>query len=110
MTMRLDKLLSECGVASRKESARAAKAGQITVDGVPVKSADVKVDPQQNAVVFCGRPIQYRKFVYFLLNKPDGYVSATEDGKTLSLPTSFLRNTAKWGFFPAVGWISTPWV
>ena len=100
MNMRLDKLLSECGVASRKESARAAKAGQITVDGVPVKSADVKVDPEQNAVVFCGRPIQYRKFVYFLLNKPDGYVSATEDGRDPVVTELFPEEYRKMGIFP----------
>ena len=100
MNMRLDKLLSECGVASRKESARAAKAGQITVDGVPVKSADVKVDPEKNAVVFCGRPIQYRKFVYFLLNKPDGYVSATEDGRDPVVTDLFPEEYRKMGIFP----------
>ena len=100
MNMRLDKLLSECGVASRKESARAAKAGQITVDGVPVKSADVKVDPDKNAVVFCGRPIQYRKFVYFLLNKPDGYVSATEDGRDPVVTDLFPEEYRKMGIFP----------
>ena len=100
MNMRLDKLLSECGVASRKESARAAKAGQITVDGVPVKSADVKVDPDKNAVVFCGRPIQYRKFVYFLLNKPDGYVSATEDGRDPTVVTLLPDELQRIGLFP----------
>ena len=100
MNMRLDKLLSECGVASRKESARAAKAGQITVDGVPVKSADVKVDPEKNAVVFCGRLIQYRKFVYFLLNKPDGYVSATEDGRDPVVTDLFPEEYRKMGIFP----------
>lgn len=100
MNMRLDKLLSECGIASRKESARAAKAGQITVDGVPVKSADVKVDPEKNAVVFCGRLIQYRKFVYFLLNKPDGYVSATEDGKDPTVTELFPEEYRKMGIFP----------
>ena len=79
--MRLDKMLSECGIATRKESARAARAGQISVNGVPVRNADTKVDPETDTVVYCGRPVRYRKYVYFMLNKPDGYVSATEDGK-----------------------------
>ena len=79
--MRLDKLLSECGIASRKESARAARAGQILINGVPVKSADVQVKEGTDCVTFCGRTVQYKRFVYVMLNKPDGYVSATEDGR-----------------------------
>ena len=43
--MRLDKLLSECGLATRSESGKAARAGKITVNGIPVRKADVKVDP-----------------------------------------------------------------
>ena len=98
--MRLDKMLSECGVASRKESARAARAGQITVNGIPVRNADTKIDPEQDAVVFCGRPIQYRKYVYFLLNKPDGYVSATEDGKDPVVTDLFPEEYRKMDIFP----------
>ena len=98
--MRLDKMLSECGIASRKESARAARAGQITVNGMPVRNADAKVDPECDAVVFCGRPVQYRKYVYFLLNKPDGYVSATEDGKDPVVTELFPEEYRKMGIFP----------
>ncbi|MBE6628499.1 MAG: rRNA pseudouridine synthase [Ruminococcaceae bacterium] len=98
--MRLDKMLSECGIASRKESARAARAGQITVNGMPVRNADAKVDPERDAVIFCGRPVQYRKYVYFLLNKPDGYVSATEDGKDPVVTELFPEEYRKMGIFP----------
>lgn len=98
--MRLDKMLSECGVASRKESARAARAGQITVNGISVRNADAKIDPERDAVVFCGRPVQYRKYVYFLLNKPDGYVSATEDGKDPVVTELFPEEYRKMGIFP----------
>ncbi|MBE6589648.1 MAG: rRNA pseudouridine synthase [Ruminococcaceae bacterium] len=79
--MRLDKMLSECGLLSRKETARAVRTGQITVGGVPAKSADMQVDPTRDTVTFAGTPVQYRKYVYIMLNKPDGYVSATEDGR-----------------------------
>ena len=93
--MRLDKLLSECGVASRKESARAARAGQILVNGIPVKSADVQVKENADSVTFCGRSVQYKRFVYVMLNKPDGYISATEDGRdpvvTELLPDEYRR-------------------
>lgn len=98
--MRLDKMLSECGIASRKESSKAARAGQITVNGIPVKNADAKIDPEKDTIVFCGRPIQYKKYVYFLLNKPDGYVSATEDGKDPVVTELFPEEYRKMGIFP----------
>ncbi len=99
--MRLDKLLSECGIASRSESGRAARAGKITVNGVPVRRADVKVDPETDAVVYCGIPVQYRRFVYLMLNKPDGYVSATEDARGDPVVTDLVpAEYRKMGVFP----------
>ena len=79
--MRVDKFLSEMGVASRSESARAARRGEITVDGVAIKKADIHIDPENNVVCYRGTAVEYAKFVYVMLNKPDGYVSATEDGR-----------------------------
>ena len=99
--MRLDKLLSECGIASRKESAKAAKAGQILVNGSPVTKADVQVDPTADAIAFCGRAVKWRQFVYVMLNKPDGYVSATEDARGEQVVTSLLpEEYQKMGLFP----------
>ena len=98
--MRLDKMLSECGVASRSESSRAARAGRITVNGKPVAKADFKVDPEKDQVVYCGIPVQYRKFVYFMLNKPDGYVSATEDGRDPVVTELLPAEYRKMGVFP----------
>lgn len=93
--MRLDKMLSECGIATRKESARAAKSGQILVNGNPVQKTDVQVDTVRDSVTFCGKAVKYRPFVYVMLNKPDGYVSATEDGRdpvvTELLPEEYRR-------------------
>ena len=77
--MRLDKLISDCGVATRKEAASAVRAGQATVNGNVVREPDRKVDPGLDAVVFRGIPLVYRRFVYVMLNKPTGYVSATDD-------------------------------
>ena len=79
--MRLDKMLSECGVATRSESGKAARAGRITVNGISVRKADQQVDPERDCVVYCGSVVRYRKYVYLMLNKPDGYISATEDGR-----------------------------
>ena len=99
--MRLDKLLSECGIASRKETAKAAKAGQITVNGTPAAKADMQVDPIADAITFCGRKVVWREFVYVMLNKPDGYVSATEDSHGEQVVTSLLpEKYQKMGLFP----------
>lgn len=77
--MRIDKFITECGVASRKEAALAAKRGGILVDGVPVRDVSKHIDPEGVRVTFLGREITYRRFTYVMLNKPEGYVSATDD-------------------------------
>ena len=77
--MRIDKFLSELGIASRKESLRVAKSGGITVDGVVVKDTSKHVDPEKNKVFYLGREILYEKYTYVMLNKPEGYVSSTDD-------------------------------
>ena len=79
--MRLDKLLSEMGLLSRSEARSACKAGQILVDGAPVRDSSAHVDPERQSIVFRGRDISYRKYTYVMLNKPEGYVSATEDSR-----------------------------
>lgn len=99
--MRLDKLLSECGLASRTESKNAAKAGKITVNGIPVRKTDLQVDPDRDTVTFCGGVVRYRPFVYLMLNKPDGYISATEDGRGDPVVTELLPEVyRKMGVFP----------
>jgi 16S rRNA pseudouridine516 synthase len=82
--MRIDKLISESGIASRKEAARVARSGGVLVDGVAVKDLSKHVDPTIVTVTYLGRDIVYRRFTYVMLNKPEGYVSATEDSR---LPT-----------------------
>ncbi len=77
--MRIDKLLSDMAIASRKEASRAAKHGDITVNGEVVRDASAHVDPARDRVCYFGRAIEYRKYVYVMLNKPEGYVSATDD-------------------------------
>ena len=87
--MRIDKLISESGIASRKEASRAARSGGVTVDGVVVKDLSKHIDPEKCRVFYLGREIVYRKFTYVMLNKPEGYVSATDD-KSLPYVTELL--------------------
>lgn len=79
--MRLDKFLSITGTASRKDSARAVRAGAVTVNGIGAAKADMNIDPDRDAVTFYGTPVVYRKNTYIMMNKPIGVVSATEDGR-----------------------------
>lgn len=98
--MRLDKFLSVTATASRSEAGKAARAGQITVNGRPVKKADVAIDPERDTVTYCGRTVCYKPYRYVLLNKPDGYVSATEDGKDPTVLELLPPLYAALGLFP----------
>ena len=79
--MRIDKFISELGVASRKEAAKIAKGGGVLVDGVAVRDLSAHINPDVQRVTFLGRELSYSKYVYVMLNKPAGYVSATEDSR-----------------------------
>ena len=64
------------------------------------RKADQQVDPERDAVVFSGEPVEYRRFVYILLNKPDGYISATEDGRDPVVTELLPEKYRKMGLFP----------
>ena len=87
--MRIDKFLSMQGIASRKEAARVARSGGVTVDGEVVRDLSRHIDPDNNRVCYLGEAIGYSEFVYIMLNKPSGYVSATDD-KSLPFVTELL--------------------
>lgn len=77
--MRLDKLLSHMGCGSRSEIKKWAKSGLIQVNGRLIKDSGAQVDPDIDEVMLDGEQIRYREFVYIMLNKPQGVISATED-------------------------------
>ena len=77
--MRVDKLLSNVGVASRAELKKYCKQGLISVNGKVINNPGIQVDSENDEVMFNGEKIVYREFVYIMLNKPDGYISATFD-------------------------------
>ena len=79
--MRLDKFLSESTPHSRKDIRTFVKRKVISVNGVCAKSADMKVDENKDVVCVNGKAVQYKKFIYLMLNKPQGYLSATEDDR-----------------------------
>ena len=79
MVMRLDKLLSNYGIGTRKEVKAYIRKGFVEVNGKVIKKDDTKVDYQKDIIIFDGEVVEYRPYVYLMLNKPQGYVSATKD-------------------------------
>jgi 16S rRNA pseudouridine516 synthase len=98
--MRLDKFFSDAGLLSRRETAKAVARGEIAVNGKPAGRADRKVDEEADEITLRGERVKFSKYVYIMLNKPSGYISATEDGNapvvTSLLPESIQRR----GVFP----------
>lgn len=76
---RLDKLLSEAGVATRKELKLIIKAGRVTVNGTVAKTPEMKVDEQTADVCVDGQPVGRQRTIVLMLHKPAGYVTSTDD-------------------------------
>ena len=77
--LRLDKYLCDCGIGTRSEVKKYIKNKQITVNGEVVAKPEQKIDENADAVCFKGQPINYEKYVYYLLHKPAGCVTAKQD-------------------------------
>ena len=98
---RLDKVISTQTSYSRKDIKRMARSGEILLNGEICKNSDVKVDPQKDDITVCGEKIGYKKHVYYMMNKPKGVLSASNDRNATTvvdiLPEKFKRKT----LFPA---------
>ena len=77
--MRMDKYLAECGIGTRSEVKKYIKAKQITVNGEVATKPEQKIDENADVICFKGQPIAYEKYVYYLLHKPTGCVTAKQD-------------------------------
>lgn len=78
---RLDKILSNLGYGTRKEVKILARAGKVEIDGEVVKDSSFQVDPEKAVIKISGETVFYRKYIYLMMNKPDGVVSATFDNR-----------------------------
>lgn len=76
---RLDKILSDAGVASRRELKAIIKAGRVTVNGAVVRGPEQKADPASDTICVDGNPIRKQRTVVLMLHKPAGYVTSTDD-------------------------------
>ncbi|MFB3165582.1 pseudouridine synthase [Neobacillus sp. 179-C4.2 HS] len=77
--MRIDKMLANLGFGSRKEVKQLLKSGAVKVDDVVVKDPKQHVDTNNQIVTLNGDVIEYKEFIYLMMNKPQGVLSATED-------------------------------
>ena len=94
---RLDKFLAECGAGSRTQVKGILKAGRVTVDGLPERDPSRKIDPQTQEIRLDGGILAGRRRVVAMLNKPAGFVTATEDKTERTvmelLPPEMLRQS-----------------
>lgn len=81
MKLRLDKYLTEMGCGTRSQVKKEILKGSVSVNGEIAKKAERKVDTEKDEIIFKGEKIFYAGYEYFMLNKPAGVVSATEDKK-----------------------------
>lgn len=79
--MRLDKFLTELGIGTRKEAKEIVKKGHIKVNEKIAKNSDIKIDENNDKIYLDNELLVYEKFVYIMLNKPAGVVSATFDNR-----------------------------
>lgn len=79
--MRIDKFLSNSGFGSRKEIKALIKSGAVVSDGKPVTDSSLHINENESSVTVNGEKVNYSKYVYLMLNKPAGYVSAVYDKK-----------------------------
>ena len=78
---RLDKFLCDCGVGTRSQVKAILKSGRVTVDGIPERDNSKKVDPEKQQICLDGDVLNAAGRVVVMLNKPAGYVTATEDAR-----------------------------
>ena len=99
-TMRLDKFLVEMKKGSRSEVKKLIKSGRVTVDGRTVREPEQKFDPERAQISLDGQTVSYASFEYFMLNKPQGVVSATEDRRFQTV-VDLIGDARRKDLFPA---------
>lgn len=97
--MRLDRFLCEMNMGTRSQVKDFIRQGFITVNDIPQKDAALKINENLDRVCFRGQPVAYCKYVYYMLNKPEGVVSATKDN-TAHTVVSLLGENGRRDIFP----------
>ena len=100
-TLRLDKIIADSGLYTRSEATALIKRGCVAVGDEPACSGAQKCDPQTIQIIVEGKPLEYRRFRYVMLNKPRGYVSSTGDKRDRTVMELLDEKYSKLGLFPA---------
>ena len=98
--MRLDKFLCETGFGTRSQVKELLKKGQVTVNGVAAKKPEQKIDEHKDQITCQGKTASYEKYVYYMLHKPAGVVSATEDKREKTVLDLLKSEDRRDGIFP----------
>lgn len=101
MPERLDKFLTSQNICSRKEAAKLVKAGAVTVNGAPARDSAQKIDPNSDRIAVNGEEVTYQKYLYIMMNKPAGVLSATEDSRAETVLDLLPPELYRRGLFPA---------
>ncbi len=99
-SIRLDKFLADAQLGTRSEVRQLMKKGLITVNGEIIKKPEVKIDPASDRVCFDGQEISLENEVYYMLNKPAGVVSATQDNHERTVLDLFRKEDLRPDLFP----------
>lgn len=99
-TMRLEKLLAHAGHGTRSEIKRMVKNGLVQVNDRPIKDGGIQVHPDQDRITVDGQAVRYRQFMYLMLNKPQGVISATEDSRERTVLDLLDDTYAHYELFP----------
>ena len=97
--MRLDKFLSELNIGTRTQVKAYIRQGLVTVNEVTATRAEQRIDEKKDKIAFKGKELLYQPFVYYMLNKPSGVVSATQDN-TCKTVLDLLASDRKKELFP----------
>ena len=99
--MRLDKFLSKTTTESRSQVKKEIRQGMVTVNGIVEKLPEKQIEEKTDCVCLKGKELHYQPFVYFMLNKPAGVVSATEDTLSKTVVELLSREDYRKDIFPA---------
>ena len=100
MADRLDKLIADSGTASRSQAKSLVRQGRVTVNGAPAASCEMKLEPDADVICVDGRRLNCSKYRYFMLHKPCGVLSATEDREQKTVLDLLPENLRRLGLFP----------
>ena len=98
---RLDKIIANSGTLSRKEVHRLIKSGAVSVNGITTKDRGFCIDPETAEIKINGQAVSLEKYVYIMLNKPEGVVSATKDPTEKTVVDLVPAELKKINLFPA---------